>query len=912
MNLKLVLYFLILFAGVSLSAQDIVVDPNIRMQKIDGWGASLSWWANLVGDYPPSEIDKICDDLTDPDELNFNIFRYNIHGGDNPSVHSGTTANHFRWDSGDIDSYKSSANAGYNWNANQSQRTILLELLQRNPNLILDAQSNSPPHWMTISGCTSGNHSAAPNLKSGFEDDLADFLTDIVKHYHDNFGITFNTITPTNEPSSGYWGFGGNQEGCGILAGQQMAIIDEVYSQLQSKGMLGYCGLSGPDETSYTHTWNDINQYQYGDRIFDKIKQISTHSYEGEHKAGISGFVQEKGLKLYQSESGPLYIGQIYGLDNHLFMAERIITDLRIANVNAWIDWQAASTSAVWGFYTLTQNGTTLTKGKNYHVRKNFSKFIKPGYQIVYTSDDKTVAAISPDQKELVIVHVNRSNTQKALNFDLSQFCYEGAPVTVVRTNANNNHNTYTKTGTNGALNYNAPAYTISTLVIDVVANPPGIVLEDGLYKIRSVASQKHIAVSGLSHANNTDIVQWLDTNTDNFIFEVRKSGFDYIISPAFNGLSWSIAGQSTSNGALLRQYSDYGGDSQRFLLQPVGDGSFKIIAKHSDKHLAIHPASNTNGAKVVQQSDADTDSFKWVFEPITPTTPLANGVYQIKAVHSNKYMSVTGFSNTSNAVIEQWQYANQDNLKFQVAQNRSGFYTFSPVYNDFQFDVSGGSSANGASIVQYTALSSANQQFKLESVAGGAFRIAPKHVPTKYLNVNGESTANGADIIIWPYNGGDHSHWIFEELLKSPSQLLVSDPGACAGSTVSLSANGGNGHGVGVLKFYKNKCGGIAISNPNLVSISGDAEYFVRFEAPFGNSPCVSATVKCVCEGYDLFLGSSTLTGDFETGQLIISNGQVQPGTTVNFDAGQLIDLKPGFEAKQGSLFEAFLDGCD
>ncbi len=909
---KSVVLTVIVFWCCTISAQTITVDPNIRMQKFDGWGASLSWWANLVGDYPQSEIDKICDDLTDPNELNFNIFRYNIHGGDNPAVHSGTTANHFRWDSGDIDSYKSSASSGYNWNANASQRKILQELLQRNPNLILDAQSNSPPHWMTISGCTSGNHNAAPNLKSGFEDDFADFLTDIVKHYHDHLGITFNTITPTNEPSSGYWGFGGNQEGCGILANQQMAIIEEVYTQLQTKGMLGYCGLSGPDETSYTHTWDDINQYQYGDRIFDKIKQISTHSYEGEHKAGISGFVQERGLKLYQSESGPLYIGPITGLDNHLFMAERVITDLRIANVNAWIDWQAASTSSVWGFYTLTQNGTSLTKRKSYHVRKHFSKFIKPGYQIIYTSDDKAVAALSPDNKELVIVHVNRTSAQKTLDFDLTQFCYEGDPVTVVRTNANNNHNTYTKLGTNGALNYNAPSNTISTLVINVVANPPKTVLADGMYKIRNKQSQKHIAVSGLSQANNTNIVQWLDNGGDNFVFEVKKRGFDYMISPKFNGLAWSISGQSTANGAYLKQYSDYGDDSQRFLLQPMEDGSFKIIAKHSDKTMAIYPASNSNGAIVKQRPDEDTDNFKWLFEPVTPTVQIADGVYQIKAVHSNKYMSVNGSSNASGGNIEQWQYANQGNMKFQVEQNLTGFYTISPVYNDFQLDVSGASTANGASIVQYTGLSAANQQFKLESVGGGAFRMAPKHVPSKYINVSGESTNNGANIIIWPYNGGAHSHWIFEELLKAPTELVISDPGACAGTSVSLSGIGGNGHGVGVLKYYKGKCGGIALSNPNSVMIDGDADYYVRYVAPFGSSPCAKATVACDCEGFNLFLSNPDLSGYFETGQLIISNGQIQSGTTVDFDAGQVIELKPGFDAKMGSVLDAFIDGCD
>ncbi|OOM73531.1 hypothetical protein CLPUN_44990 [Clostridium puniceum] len=40
------------------------------------------------------------------------------------------------------------------------------------------------------------------------------YLTTVVKHFNDEWGTTFNTINPMNEPSTNYWKKGGNQEGC--------------------------------------------------------------------------------------------------------------------------------------------------------------------------------------------------------------------------------------------------------------------------------------------------------------------------------------------------------------------------------------------------------------------------------------------------------------------------------------------------------------------------------------------------------------------------------------------------------------------------------------------------------------------------------------------------------------------------
>jgi O-glycosyl hydrolase len=71
--------------------------------------------------------------------------------------------------------------------------------------MILEAFSNSPPYWMTASGCASGN-GEANNLPTDRVTDFADYLSDVVLHFRDEWGITFRTLEPMNEPNATWWG----------------------------------------------------------------------------------------------------------------------------------------------------------------------------------------------------------------------------------------------------------------------------------------------------------------------------------------------------------------------------------------------------------------------------------------------------------------------------------------------------------------------------------------------------------------------------------------------------------------------------------------------------------------------------------------------------------------------------------
>ena len=60
------------------------VNPLLVRQHFDGWGVSLCWWAGQCGKWDDEKIDEIVTWLVSPEGLNYNHFRYNIGGGDDP------------------------------------------------------------------------------------------------------------------------------------------------------------------------------------------------------------------------------------------------------------------------------------------------------------------------------------------------------------------------------------------------------------------------------------------------------------------------------------------------------------------------------------------------------------------------------------------------------------------------------------------------------------------------------------------------------------------------------------------------------------------------------------------------------------------------------------------------------------
>ena len=212
--LKKVIAMTVLFLLLGLTSlvygQTVTINPAVQHQTFEGWGVSICWWGNQIGGWSEQNRNALIEYVVNPDTgLGYNVYRFNIGGGENPA-HSHMTQ--FR----NMPGYQP-ARGTWDWNADANQRTVLLRLLERGKalgqNMIIEAFSNSPPYWMTVSGCASGASSGSTsNLPTNNYSLFADYLTEVVKYYKNTHGITFRTLEPLNEPTAGWWSANGSQE----------------------------------------------------------------------------------------------------------------------------------------------------------------------------------------------------------------------------------------------------------------------------------------------------------------------------------------------------------------------------------------------------------------------------------------------------------------------------------------------------------------------------------------------------------------------------------------------------------------------------------------------------------------------------------------------------------------------------
>ena len=189
--------------------------------------------------------------------------RYNLGGGDDPSHRHITrsdsnmpgfaqpirdTDGTFEVDDDGIAMYQ------YDWERDKNQMNVLTKICRRNPDALVEVFSNSPPYFMTWSGCSSGGSGAHRdnNLKPEYVEPFAEFLADVVKHFRKDLHIELNSIEAFNEPSSGFWGANSNkQEGCDLKDNKlKSEIIIALDKALRRNGVRDGINIAATDETS--------------------------------------------------------------------------------------------------------------------------------------------------------------------------------------------------------------------------------------------------------------------------------------------------------------------------------------------------------------------------------------------------------------------------------------------------------------------------------------------------------------------------------------------------------------------------------------------------------------------------------------------------------------------------------------
>ncbi|MBN1183613.1 MAG: T9SS type A sorting domain-containing protein [Bacteroidales bacterium] len=603
-----------------------LINPNaVYTNSFEGWGVSLCWWANMCGKWSDEKTDEIVDWLVSPDGLNFNIFRYNIGGGDDP-LNRNCTLHHMADGKGlraEMEGFKDSLNAEYNWSRDSAQRKIMLKIKEKRPDAIFEAFSNSPPYYMTYSGCCAGNADASQdNLKPEYYDEFAHYLVDVCKFYKDSFGIEFKTLEPFNEPLTNYWGANGEQEGCHFNTSSQIAFLKVLAPILEGSGLNTI--ISASDETNTAQSLTSFNAYITDNSVLDLIGQWNTHTYSATNqaRANLRALSTYYNKTLWMSETG----AGGTGISGNLGMAKKLMDDIRYIRPEAWIDWQYVEEgNDQWCFVTGDFNAQTYSRVKNYYVRQQFSQYIRAGSRFLYAPNDRMLAALSPGKDTLIIVALNNDAIKACHQIDLSLFDISGTTIAANRTSDTENNTAITDfLLEDPTLKISLPAYSITTLIIPIgVGSATGNGLETNLpylilSRTASLVMQSSSSSIIINNYNPGDLSQ---------LWKLTASGEGYILSN-YAGLSL------TDNGSYYATTSTDRDSGQFFIVESVGDDCYKILSTGSGKSLDLEGANAIANTKVGLWDYGTSPAAshrQWIFYPM----PFADTTTQTKILES-------------------------------------------------------------------------------------------------------------------------------------------------------------------------------------------------------------------------------------------------------------------------------------
>lgn len=414
----------------------------------EGWGTSLCWWANRLG-AEEGLTRQAARAFFSEEGLGLDIARYNLGGGDDPAHHHIMRSDSRVpgvWDDFSADG----GNTGITFDIGRDERQLRVAkaAMAANPNLYFEGFSNSPPYFMTVSGCTGGGiPKDSDNLRPDMYGAFGRFIARAARLFRGE-GIVFQSYSPMNEPDTDYWGAGSpKQEGCRFSPGEsQSKAIIAVREALDAEGLFDV-QTAGMDETELEKTVRNFAKLSPKARA--ALGRIDTHSYLGEDRAGVKSAAMAAGKNLWQSE--------VDGPWDGLQLAEHIVKDMNGMQPAAWITWNIVDfyrdsgfidptgsrpeagnvldpAGRMWGFGMADFDRGKLYLANKYYFFGQFTRYIKPGDSIILSSDN-TLAAFNRATGDIKIVAVNSSAADRGYSFDLSSFDRAGSEVDIIRTN---------------------------------------------------------------------------------------------------------------------------------------------------------------------------------------------------------------------------------------------------------------------------------------------------------------------------------------------------------------------------------------------------------------------------------------------------------------------------------------------
>lgn len=246
----------------------------------------------------------------------------------------------------------------------------------------------------------------------------------------------------------------------------------------------------------------------------------------------------------------------------------------------------------------------------------------------------------------------------------------------------------------------------------------------------------------------------------------------EYVIRAANGGCVLDVSGGSTDSGANVQIYSYNATDAQKWLVTCDEDGYYTIESKKSGKVLDLSGANVARGANIQQYSANDTMAQKWLL------VASEDGFNIASALNGGFVLDVAGGSSASGTNVQLYKSNGTvaQRFVFMLVQNgSSGTVTYdtplaegdyviqSGVGGQYVLDVAGGSSASGANVQIYAYNGTDAQKWSLAYDSQGYYTIASKK-SGKVLDLASANAWYGSNIQQYKGNSTNAQKWIITQ----------------------------------------------------------------------------------------------------------------------------------------------------
>ena len=278
---------------------------------------------------------------------------------------------------------------------------------------------------------------------------------------------------------------------------------------------------------------------------------------------------------------------------------------------------------------------------------------------------------------------------------------------------------------------------------------------EDGTYVIMNTLNKrKFFDIGGGSIENGVKVQIWdsAKVSQQKFDIEYIGDGF-YKIKSKKSGKVLTIESEEPQIGSHITQQEDKELDTQKWILKKYSESVYAIISKCENLYLEVPSTTVSNGQKIQLNKETNSDQQKFVLVNQTPTNDIGeidDGIYQLE-LSTKKVVDIGAGRQTNNTNAQIWENTKVQQQKFHITRvGKTNYYKIVAVHSAKVLDANGGKETPGTNVSQYQFNSTNSQYWYFKSAGNGYYNIISK-VNGLYLDISGgKSGTNGANVQLW------------------------------------------------------------------------------------------------------------------------------------------------------------------